>query len=144
MRCRASVLYSTIIRKTDPYERCRSANMVRHSRSRVENVVIFFLNYMPSFIERGSGVVVQMRFFLFELLKSTVRNEGSSSGGTVNFFNMASRGTTVAPVVLTVGPTRKYVGPASVAQRHSVGQGIERSRVRISPVPSGFFLKQGN
>ena len=33
---------------------------------------------------------------------------------------------------------------ASVAQRQSVGLGIERSRVRNSLVPSGFSLRQGN
>ena len=34
--------------------------------------------------------------------------------------------------------------PASVAQRQSVGLGIESSRVRNSPVSSGFSLRQGN
>ena len=33
---------------------------------------------------------------------------------------------------------------ASVAQRQSVGLGIERSRVRNSLVPSGFALRQGH
>ena len=34
--------------------------------------------------------------------------------------------------------------PASVAQRQSVGLGIERTWVRNSLVPSGFLLRQGN
>ena len=34
--------------------------------------------------------------------------------------------------------------PASVAQRHNVRLGIERSRVRNSLVPSGFSVRRGN
>ena len=34
--------------------------------------------------------------------------------------------------------------PASVAQRQSVGLGIERSRVRNSLLSSGFSFRQGN
>ena len=34
--------------------------------------------------------------------------------------------------------------PANVAQRQSVGLGIERSRVRNSLVPSGFAFRQGD
>ena len=37
-----------------------------------------------------------------------------------------------------------HVKPASVAQRQSVGLGIEKSRVRNSLVPSGFSFRQGN
>ena len=42
------------------------------------------------------------------------------------------------------GPPSQCGGPASVAQRQSVGLWIERSRVRNSLVPSGFSLRQGN